>query len=344
MTDRAKQGTATAPHQVGGGVQAERPVEVAIYGAGQLGNGIAHILEGRPGMRVLGPGDRSQRRRLLGSGADVVVIATTSFLSDVANDIVEALRGGSNVICSAEEAAFPWESDPHRAQSIDALAREKGVTVMGCGLNPGFAFDAFVVTATAPTASVRSIRVERTVDLSGFGATVLRRLGIGFDEEAFRSGVAAHTIFGHIGFPQSMRVVAAAMGTTLQHVEPSIEPIIARASFADVAVPVLPGRTAGFHQRYVGFVDDRPWFEAGFHGHISPASAGLVPRDEIWVTGEPDLHYIIEPGLQPQSGSAAVIANSVLRVIRAPAGWQLTPDLPPARPPARPRRPSDPHD
>lgn len=113
MTDRAKKNTIAAPQSVGGGggVRSEGPAEVAIYGAGRLGN-VAHILEGRPGMRVLGRGDRWQRRRLLGSGADVVVIATTSPLTNVANDIVDALRGGSNVSRSAEKAAFPWYSVP----------------------------------------------------------------------------------------------------------------------------------------------------------------------------------------------------------------------------------------
>lgn len=308
-------------------------MSIAVYGNGQLGNGVVGILEHRAGLRVLGPGDRSRRSEILGSGADVVVIATTSFLADVAEDIVEAVRSGSNVICSAEEAAFPWHSDADLARSIDLLARENGVTVIGCGLNPGFAFDSLVVTATGPSVSVNSIRVERTVDLSGFGATVLRRLGIGFDEDSFRTGVTEGTIFGHIGFPQSMRVVGAAMGVLIDGVDPFIEPILTDERIAGCAVPVGPGQTAGFHQRYIGRVQGQPWFEAGFHGHVAPASAGLLPRDEVWIQGKPDLHYVVEPGLQPQSGSAAVIANSIDRVIAASPGWQLVPDLPPARPP-----------
>lgn len=308
-------------------------MDVAIYGNGQLGNGVATILRSRPEISVRGPAGREQRIPTLRSGADVVVIATTSFLAEVAADIAEAVRGGSNVICSAEEAAFPWETDRTTAEAIDALAREHGVTVMGSGLNPGFAFDAFVVTATGPTAAVHNITVERTVDLSGFGATVLRRLGIGFSAAEFGAGVANKTIFGHIGFPQSMRVVAGAMGCTIERIDPFIEPVLATDALENAAVPVEPSTSAGFRQRYVGYVEGRPWFEARFNGHVAPATVGWSPRDEVLISGDPDLRFVIEPGLQPQSGSAAVIANSLGRVLAAPPGWQLTPDLPPARPP-----------
>lgn len=307
-------------------------MKVAVYGKGQLGGNVAAVLGRREGVDVLGPLGRERREDALRSGADVVVIATTSFLRDVGPDIELAVGCGSNVITSAEEAAYPWAVDAASADSLDRLARDRGVTILGCGLNPGFAFDALVVTATGATASVSSIRVERVVDLSGFGATVLRRIGVGFTPDEFAAGTASGEITGHIGFPQSMRIVARALGLELERVDREITPILAERDHVARHMNVGVGRTAGFGQHYVGVVSGRPWFEALFTGHVDPASIGRPPRDEIWIEGEPPLHYAVVPGFNAQSGSASLVANSVRRVAEAPPGWLTVADLRPASP------------
>jgi hypothetical protein len=311
-------------------------VRVAIYGAGQAGTGVAELLRRRPGIEVLGPFGRDEREQALAGGADVVVIATTSFLREIAPDVRTAIDAGSNVITSAEEAAYPWATDGTLADELDALARRRGVTVLGAGLNPGFAFDALVLTAAGAAAEVASLRVERVVDLSGFGPTVLRRIGVGHTPQAFDDGVREGTITGHIGFPQSMWLVGASLGVEIERIDREIAPIVAVREHVARHVTVPAGTTAGFEQRYVGVVDGRPWFEALFVGHVDPAANGRATRDEIHVDAEPPLHVSVVPGLSSQAGSAAVLANSVRRVADAPPGWLTVAELPPASPaPAR---------
>ena len=93
------------------------------------------------------------------------------------------------------------------------------------------------------------------------------------------------------------------------------------------------GETAGFRQHYTALSDGRLWFEAVFTGHVSPAAIGLEPLDSIDVRGPyGSVHLEAKPGLNPQRGSAAVVANSVRRVVAAPPGWQTVGDLPPAVP------------
>jgi 4-hydroxy-tetrahydrodipicolinate reductase len=224
------------------------------------------------------------------------------------------------VLTSAEEAADPWAADPALADELDALARERGVSVLGAGLNPGFAFDALVLTAAGACVGVRALRVERVVDLSGFGPAVLARLGVGHAPDAFAAGVAAGTITGHLGFPQSMRVVARALGVAIERIDRTIDPLL-RA-----------GVTAGFEQRYTAVAGGRPWFEARFTGHVDPAAAGLATRDVIELDATPPVRMEISGGLPSQAGSAAVLANSVARVAAAPPGWVTVAGLPPALP------------
>jgi 2,4-diaminopentanoate dehydrogenase len=311
-------------------------VKVTIYGAGQVGTAVGRLLAQRAGYEVLGPWDRSRREEALRSGADVVVIATTSFLSEVGPDIRLAVISGSNVITTAEEAAFPWYFDSEFADDLDALARSQGVSILGAGLNPGFAFDSLVLTAAGVTSEVDTIRVERVVDLSGFSTSILRRLGIGFDRAAFTAGVAGGTITGHIGFPQSMRVVARRMGAELTAIERSIEPLEADVEYRVGDMVVAPGESAGFRQHYVGIFQDQPWFHAFFLGHLDPQGIGHPPRDEIVITSEaPPLRLVIEPGINPQVGAPRVIANSLDRLVAAFPGWLTVGELPPATPVAK---------
>jgi 4-hydroxy-tetrahydrodipicolinate reductase len=294
-------------------------MRVAIYGAGQAGTAVGALLA-RRGVDVDGPFGRAERTRALRSGAEVVVLTTTSFLADIADDVRAAVQAGSSVLTSAEEAADPWATDPALADELDALARANGVTILGAGLNPGFAFDALVLTAMGACMDVRALRVQRVVDLSGFGPAILRRLGVGFTPEAFAQGIAEGTITGHIGFPQSMRVVARALGVQITRIERDIEPLLGE------------GRTAGFVQRYVAIVDGRPWFTADFTGHIAPRAAGLTTSDVIAIDATPPVRMEIAGGLPSQAGSAAVLANSVARVHAAPPGWLTVAALPPALP------------
>jgi 4-hydroxy-tetrahydrodipicolinate reductase len=307
------------------------PVRVSIYGAGQAGSAVAAILRDRPGYEVLGPYGRRDRERALGGdgGVDVVVIATTSFLEEIADDVRFAIASGANVLTTAEEAAYPWAASAALADELDARARERGVTVLGAGLNPGLAFDAMVLTLTGAAASVGSLRVERVVDLSGFGPAVLRRIGVGHTPEAFAEGVASGAITGHIGFPQSMRLVAARLGVSVERIDREIEPIVASREIVAAHVTVETGHTAGFTQRYVAVADGAPWFTADFSGH---ADSSRPTRDAIHVEADPPIDLEISPGLNAQRGSSAVLANSVRRLADAPPGWLTVADLPPAVP------------
>lgn len=308
------------------------PLRVNVYGAGLVGSNVAEALAGREGIEIFGPFGREERDAALGTGADVVVIATTSFLAAVADDIRAAVESGSNVITTAEEAAYPWANDTVIANRLDAIARSRGVTILGAGLNPGFAFDALVITACGYAWKVGSLRVERVVDLSGFGETVLRRIGVGYTREEFDEGRKSGSITGHIGFPQSMQVVAAKLGVRIDRIDREMTPIFAASRLEGASLTVEPGLSAGFEQRYTAIANGEPWFRALFTGHVGLHEIGREPLDEIFVEGPTPLHLVASPGMNPQIGSAAIVANSLRRVVEATPGWVTVADLPPAFP------------
>ena len=264
-----------------------------------------------------------------------MIIATTTRLTDVAPDVRRALDHGSNVLTSAEEAANPLLVDPVIAAELDARARAAGLSVAGAGLNPGLVFDTLVLTLLGAVADDVSIQVNRTVDVSGFGPAVLRRIGIGITLEDFSSGVAAGTVLGHAGFPQSMSVVAGALGLVIERIDRTLEPVVSDvgchpASGDDIAAR----RTTGVRQQYVAIVDGKPWFAASFFGHMDLPSIDRLPSDEIMFRRDSGVvqRFAATPGFDAQVGSANMVANSVDRIIAAAPGWRTIADLPPAAP------------
>ncbi len=310
---------------------------VAILGSGQLGSGVARILRARGTVDVHGPYDRESRSFALESGADVVVIATTTRLSEVADDIATAVKHRSNVLVSAEEAANPRAIDPEIAERIDLLAVKHGVSVAGVGINPGLLYDALVLTLLGATADGAEISVFRTVDLAKFGPTVLRRIGIGLTPDDFAAGVAAGRVLGHAGFPQSMTLVAEAIGITVRRIDKSLIPVIASESVVSASgLHIAAGESRGITQVYTALTAEGSWFKASFRGEVRSAADPLVTADVIELRSANELisRVTVEPGIDAQAGSQNMIANSVDRIVLSRPGWRTVAELVPAFPSA----------
>ena len=308
---------------------------VAILGQGQVGHAVAEILRARGQHQVLGPFGRSEADLATRSKADVVLIATTTRLADVAQHVEEAVTCGSNVLVTAEEAADPYLADAEIAIRLDLLAREHDVSICGTGVNPGLIFDALVLTLLGAHEANVDIVVRRTVDISGFGGTVLRLIGIGLSPDEFGAGVSSGSVLGHAGFPQSMSLVAKAIGIVIDQIDRDLSPVFAiTQTVLPNGIVIAPGQTVGVDQTYVAIVQGRAWFTSGFYGHVDLTSTGRKPSDviEFWEDGGLVRTFSATPGIGAQSGSQNVITNSIDRIIRAQPGWISVADLPPAFP------------
>lgn len=327
-----------------------RTIRVVLCGVGGVGRNMVRVSRERPGIAIVAAYSRdpsllgrdlgelaggdptgvrvSARDAALRTPADVVLIATTSFLRDVETDIRSGIDAGLDVICTAEEMASAWDMDATMAASLDAAARVAGVTVIGAGANPGYIYEVVGLALTGAVWRVDRISVRRVVDLSGFSAGVQRRLGIGFDPATFADKVRDHLVFGHIGFPHTIRTFARRLGVAVERIEETVEPILADRPITTTAVPVAAGESAGLHQRTTGIVAGQPWFAAEFIGHVEPAAAGLEPKDSYEIDGLPNVRAAVSPGFNPQWTTAGALANILPLVVDARPGLISVTDLP----------------
>ena len=82
------------------------------------------------------------------SGADAMLHAAVSYVPKVWEQIKPAVEAGINVVTIAEEMGYPFVKYPKLCQEMDRLAKEKKVSILGSGINPGFAMDLLPLTSS----------------------------------------------------------------------------------------------------------------------------------------------------------------------------------------------------
>jgi 4-hydroxy-tetrahydrodipicolinate reductase len=260
--------------------------------------------------------------------ADVVLLSTGSFTRDVQPEIAQAIEAGLSVVTIAEEMAYPWAREPHLAAKIDAAARKKGVTVLGTGVNPGFILDLLIIALTGACLEVKKIRAARINDLSPFGPMVMKTQGVGTTPDEFRRGLESGAIVGHIGFPESMQMIAKSIGWELDRIEQEREPIISKTHRETPHVKVEPGMVAGCRHIGRGFIDGREVITLEHPQQIHPGLEGVETGDYIWVEGRPDLNFANKPEIPGGQGTIAVAVNMIPLVVAAEPGLVTMADLP----------------
>ncbi|MFP4200151.1 MAG: 2,4-diaminopentanoate dehydrogenase [Clostridia bacterium] len=327
-------------------------IRVVLWGMGAMGSGIARVLADRTGVELVGAVDADPgkigrplgeiidlagetavvsstlQEAMAGSSADLGIVATSSFAREVRPQIVACLEAGLDCITIAEEMAYPAASDSTVAAEINRVARTANKTVLGTGINPGFVLDTLIIALSGACIDVRGIRARRVNDLSPFGPTVMKTQGVGTTPQEFERGLAEGAIVGHVGFPESMMMVARALGWKLDRIEQTRSPIIAEEDRVGEHVHVPAGSVAGCHHSARGFVGDRVVIELEHPQQIQPAAAGVETGDFIEIEGNPDLSLSITPEIPGGIGTIAVAANMIPAVLAAGAGLVTMAELP----------------
>ncbi|HBW38460.1 MAG TPA: NADP-binding protein, partial [Desulfosporosinus sp.] len=227
-----------------------------------------------------------------------------------------------------EEMAYPWAQEPELAKHIDSLAKEYGVSVLGTGINPGFVLDTLILAMTGPCLEVDHIKATRINDLSPFGPTVMQTQGVGVSVEAFEAGLQSGEIVGHVGFKESIHLLAKTLGWKLDRIEETRFPIISKVYRETEHVKVEPGHVAGCKHSAIGYVDGVPKIELIHPQQVLPQLEGIETGDYIDISGQPDIHLVLKPEIPGGLGTMAMAVNMIPQVLAARPGLLSMAELP----------------
>jgi len=328
-------------------------VRVLVLGTGQMGAGIARLVLQKPNLELVAAVARRPERkgldlgRAIGLDRDlgipirtdlraalaetrprVAIQATCSRLAEARHEILTLVRQGVHAISIAEEMAYPACLDPDLANELRQLARDRRVAVLGTGINPGFVLDLLIIALTGVCSRVRSIHARRANDLSPYGPSVLSAQGIGLSLEGFRQGLADGRVVGHIGFPQSIHMIAAALGWEIEWIEENREPIISAVPRETPFVRVEPGQVAGCLHQARAYRRGQPVIELIHPQQVRPELEQVQTGDYIEIRGTPDLCLSGSPEIPGGQGTIGLAVNAIPRVLAAAPGLYSMAELP----------------
>ena len=330
-------------------------VKVAIWGFGAMGSGIAKVLLGKKGVDIVGVCDIHPARvgksifELLGvergdradvtvnpeikevvhdGNCDICVLATDSFTRKAFDKIKYIVSQKVNVVATAEQMSYPKAQEPELAAEMDRLAKENGVSILGTGINPGLMMDLLAVCLSGCMTDVEKVTCRRVNSLSPFGPAVMEEQGVGLTVDAFMKGVEDGTLAGHVGFAESVGMIAEALGWNGEKFEQQMKPIVTSVDRKSPYGFAKAGDVAGVNMTGQGYVDGLVKIDMIHPQQIEPEMEGTHTGDYIVLEGTPKVNMSIQPEVDGGIGTIAMVVNMIPHVINARPGLKTMLDLP----------------
>ncbi len=317
-------------------------MKIGIYGFGAVGR-LASRLALERGHEIVGVVDIDERivgkdaGEILGVGrlgvevtrdaeeladADVVLHATGSYLDRVFDQIASVVRMGVHVVSTCETLSYPYYRYPVLALRLDEIARAYGAVVIGTGINPGYLLDSLVVVLAASVPTVRRVRALRSLDAARRREPFRKKIGVGEDPRLVEEKLARGEITGHVGYAESVYLVALAGDLSLTRVVEHQEAVPAESDVESAGIRVSKGMNRGIRGYGAGFVGDREVVRIEFEAYV-----GAPEYEEIEIEGQEYSVKWRSTGTPGDLGTVTVALNVAERVPYMMPGLRLMTDM-----------------
>jgi len=325
-----------------------KKIRVIQYGVGPIGAGMVRLMLQKPELEIVGAIDvdpnklgkdlgavaganreigvkiSSDAKAVLRAGADVVVHTTSSYLTSVAEQLFECLAAGLHVVSTCEELSYPFRKHPELSRKLDEAARKHNVALLGTGVNPGFAMDKLLLTLATACHSVTYAGAHRVVNASRRRQPLQKKIGSGMTVEEFQAQVKAGVIKHH-GLPESVGMVADALGLAVERIEEVIEPVVAKERVKTDYFDVPAGKVVGVRQIARGL--DAKGAE-NVNLKLEMYLGAPDSMDSATIKGAPDLTLSIPGGIHGDLATAAITVNCIPALFQMRPGLRTSKDTP----------------
>jgi 4-hydroxy-tetrahydrodipicolinate reductase len=175
---------------------------------------------------------------------------------------------------------------------------------------------------TTPCERVDAIVVNRVIDARSRRLPFQQKIGAGLTAAQFAAQVADGSV-RHVGFAQSIQMIAEAMGWRLDRVTEDLAPKYATETVASEFLAVDRGYVAGLVQDGVGYRRGRALVRLHMEAYLGAPESS----DSVLIEGTPRVSFTIAGGLHGDTGTASVVVNSIPRLLAAPPGLRTMRDL-----------------
>lgn len=253
---------------------------------------------------------------------DVVLHATGSYLNQVYEQIATIVKCKANVISTCETLAFPYYRYPSLARSLDELARRNSVRILGSGVNPGFIFDSLIILLTAVCSEVKYIHAVRSLDASKRRISFIKKIGVGLSPKEFHDKLKKGEITGHVGYAESMFLIANALNIMLDNIEERQEPIITEQEVSFKNFKIEKGKVIGLRGTSVGYKDNREIIKLEFIAYL-----GAKDYEKIVIDGTPSMEWVNNKGIHGDIATVSMLVNLIPTIFKLEPGLRTMNDV-----------------
>jgi 4-hydroxy-tetrahydrodipicolinate reductase len=327
-------------------------VKIVSYGIGVIGKRLASHLLTKEGIEIVGAIDINPEivgkdlgevlgqekigviisddvdKVLSETKPDIVCHTTMSYLRQTYDQFVGIINHGVNIISTCEELGYPYveEEATELAKKLDKLAKAKGVTMLGTGINPGFLMDTLPIFLSGPCEQIESMYISRQMNAATRRIPFQKKIGAGMTVEEYRDAIDNHKITGHVGLEQSMQMIADTLGWKLDEIKvDQPEPMTFDHEVKSDAIKVPAGFAAGGKQMAYGISGGEILITMDFKAYIGADEE----FDSVRIKGVPPINNKIAPCVHGDHGTIAMTTNMIPHVINAEPGVKTMAELPP---------------
>lgn len=275
------------------------------------------------GTRELGVAVSADAVSTLHLDAQIAILATGSSLVRILPQLEACLRAGKSVVSTCEELAYPFADHPEISAHLDDLARQCGVAILGTGVNPGFLMDALPLFLSSVCQQIAGVEVQRHQDAAIRRLPFQRKIGAGLSPAEFASQYQAGHI-RHVGFAQSIRLIAHAFGWQLDQIDESVEPVVAEGPTASTFIQVAAGQCAGLRQVGRGVCRGKTLITLELEAYLGHPN----PRDTVIIRGQPNVTSTIQGGVDGDIATCAMVINALQALRNARPGLRTMAEIP----------------
>ncbi len=158
--------------------------------------------------------------------------------------------------------------------------------------------------------------------LGSGGCTFQQKIGAGLTLEQFRRKVAEGTV-RHVGFAESIQMIADALGWKLDRVTDDIKPVVADGTVQSELLAVDAGYVSGIVQEGIGYVDGEPRIKLHMEAYLGAPES----YDSVTIEGSPRIHSRVEGGVPGDIATASIAVNSIPAALAAAPGLRTMRDV-----------------
>ncbi|MDH3211202.1 MAG: hypothetical protein OEM05_01845 [Myxococcales bacterium] len=268
--------------------------------------------------------------------------ATDFRLNDAIEDMCRILASGKNLVTTSfVPLVYPPAVIPQIRERLESACRDGGTTLFCSGIDPGFSPDALPIALSSLSERIESIRAQEIFNYATYDQAETLFEVMGFGKPPGHPAPLLLPGALTMGWGPSVRMVADALGVTLDEVRQLHEVVVADAPFEIPAGKIDAGTVAGLRFEVQGIVAGEPRIVIEHVTRLRDDIAPHWPRGNgpgtyrVVIEGMPSMRCDLDIGFRSDDhnvdgcvASAMRVVNAIPQVCRAEPGLKSWLDLP----------------